>query len=392
MRLPIIQSLLDTDLYKLTQAQVVFHDFHDAHVEYEFINRNQTPFPKGFDTELKAHILNLSLTRMSADEYSYLGTLDLFRPTWLEWFKNYSFRPDEVEIKQNEVGQLSIKIRGPWYRVIFWEVPLMAIISELYFKMTGQRRCFNWTEIIVDKAKLMSDEGVKWIDFGTRRRFSLEVQDMVVCIMKNYNGFVGTSNPMLAMKYNVPVKGTMAHEFVMGMQAKCSPQLSNRMAMNHWYAFYKGKLDIVLPDTLTTDFFLKGNDSVAPFGLYDMSRFSGIRQDSGDPEEWMDNKVIPHYTMWNSKPQTVVFSDSLDPQKAIHLSKKYGNYTNVICGIGTNLSNDVGCQALNMVIKLTKVQFKGMPMIDVVKLSDAKGKYTGNSDKVIEIKKKLGIE
>src|SRR3989304_6232118 len=167
---PIITSILDTDLYKATMGQVVFHNFPKAQARYPFINRNKTPFPQDFDKYLKRHIYEMSWIGMSTQEFEWLKSLPFMRPTYAEWLCNYRFNPKEVTVEQNG-GELKITIEGPWYRTILWEVPLMALISELYFRMTGQVADINWEQRIVDKAKILADNGCFWSDFGTRRRF-----------------------------------------------------------------------------------------------------------------------------------------------------------------------------------------------------------------------------
>ena len=385
---PILTSLLDTDLYKITQGQVVFHDFPEAIVEYTFMNRGKTLFPVGFGKELENHIGLMSVCcRMTKAEYEYLSTLSYFRPNYLEWLRNYIYNPNEVTIIQSG-HDLIIKIRGPWYRVILWEVPLMAMISELYFKMLGSKKNDNWENIIFDKSHKLSRGPIphKWSDFGTRRRFSFEVQNQVVNIMKHFLGFLGTSNPLLAMNHGVRPIGTMAHEFIMGLSAKYGISSANLMAMKHWSNFYQGELGIALPDTFTTEVFLRD------FNGYYTRLFDGIRQDSGDPMDWADELVIPHYQRLGipTLGKKLIFSDGLNVDKYIELSNRYRDRFTIIGGIGTNLTNDVGVKPLNMVIKLTRADF-GRGMIDVIKLSDSKGKHTGNQNAIDLAKEELGI-
>lgn len=388
----LITSILDTDLYKLTQGQVVFYDFPEANVEYEFFNRGKNKFPEGFAKELRNQIQMMSLyCKMSHSEHQYLIGLNLFKKGYVEWLKNYEYNPDEVLIEQID-GELQIIIRGPWHRVILWEVPLMALISELYFLLTGQKPSFDWSDRIVNKAKKLSCNSAKdgiphnWIDMGTRRRFSMGVQDFVVCAMKNYPGFLGTSNPFLAKKYGVKAFGSIAHEFYMGMSAKYGVRLANIMTMKHWSEFYRGELGTVLPDTFTTDVFLRDFDGYWA-RLYDI-----IRQDSGNPHEWMDNKVVPHYAKLkiNTITKTALFSDSLNTDSYMVLSNKYRNNFKVVGGIGTHLTNDVGVTPLNIVVKLTKADF-GQGMVNVVKLSDHNGKHTGHCEAVRKVKEELNI-
>lgn len=396
---PIIKSLLDCDWYKTTMGAVVLHNFPSAQVEYQFINRGKTPFPKGFDKELKHQIellANLSLTKK---EEAWMKTISYMRPTYVEWLLGYRMNPDDVQISQ--VGtDLRLSIRGPWYKTIFWEVKLMAIISELYFRLTNQEKDKDWELRLRRKAFELSDNGCFWIDFGTRRRYSYEVQDAVVRIMKTYKGFLGTSNPHLAMKHGVVTHGTYAHESIMGMSALYGVRMANKMWMKHWSDYFGGSLGVALTDTFTTEKFLED------FSSYEARLFDGVRHDSGDPSLWADRKILPHYRNMNipTNNKRLVFSDNLmvahpgvekDEQgryNYVHLSLKYRNFAQPVGGIGTFLTNDVGSNVkpLNMVIKMTRANF-GKGWVDVVKLSDSAGKHTGRPEAVELAQRELGL-
>lgn len=390
---PIIKSVLDTDLYKINMAAVVFHNFPKAWVKYRFILRSKVQFPEGFDKELLAQISYTSNLKLTDAEYLWMTGISYHRRTFLEWFKNFEPNPLEVGVWQEKNGDITIEIEGYWYRTILWEVKLMAIISELYFKMTNQLPNDDWRLKIGTKATNLYNAGCKWIDFGTRRRYSYSTQDEVVNTMRHYSGFLGTSNPHFAMKYGVSPHGTYAHESVMGMSALYGPRLANKMWMKLWSEYYEGNVGVALTDTFTTDVFL--ND----FGSYEARLFDGVRQDSGDPFIW--GKVMcKHYDKLNisTKTKKFVFSDNLNDEKYIRIHNAFKNDCLPVGGIGTFLTNDVfseeqkfkGCRPLNMVIKLTSINF-GRGTIDVVKLSDDPGKHTGNPDAVRKIKEELGI-
>jgi nicotinate phosphoribosyltransferase len=285
-------------------------------------------------------------------------------------------------------GDLTIQIDGYWYRTIHWEVVLMAIVSELYFKMTGQVMASDAFERIDKKAKKLEDAECFWSDFGTRRRFSFEVQNEVVSRMKGHKGFLGTSNPYLAMIHDVNVIGTSAHEATMAMQAIYGVRNSNRKWLEHWYNFYRGVLGIALTDTITTDIFLKDFDSLIA-RIYD-----GVRHDSACPYVWGD-KMIKHYQSLaiDPKSKTLVFSDGLDTDKFIEISQSFKESVHrVIGGIGTHFSNDVGVKPLNIVIKLAEVSVNvSSPTIDVVKLSDTPGKHNGSPAAIVNVQYQLGI-
>lgn len=381
---PIIKSILDDDFYKLTMGAVVLHNFPNAQVEYQFINRDKTPFPKGFDVELRHQIELLARLELSQKEESWMKTIYYMRPTYAEWLRGFRMNPKEVQIEQIG-GDLKIRICGPWYKAIFWEVKLMAIISELYFRLTEQEKENEWENKIRKKAFSLSDKECYWIDFGTRRRYSYEVQDRVVAIMKTYKGFLGTSNPHLAMKYDVTANGTYAHECIMAMSALYGVRMANKMWMKHWSDYFGGALGVALTDTFTTEKFLPD------FGSYEARLFDGLRQDSGDPMEWGD-RILNHYKSLNvpTENKRLVFSDGLDDIRFRDISWRFRGRCQPIGGIGTYLTNDVGPKPLNIVIKMTKANF-GRGWIDVVKLSDSPGKHTGHRDAVELVKREMGI-
>ena len=383
---PIIKSMLDDDLYKFTQGSVAFHLFPRAKVIYEFFNRNKTPFPKGFDVALRVQLQLMAKLRLTEDEGTWLNTIPYIRPTYIEWLGGYRMNPDEVDVTLSDEGELRVRIKGYWYRTIYWEVKLMAVISELYFKMTGQVADPNWEHRIIDKSLKLADAGCHWIDFGTRRRFSAHVQDTVVRHMTNRGGgFLGTSNPHLAMKYGVKPHGTYAHESIMAMSALYGVRMANKMWMQHWSEHFNGDVGVALTDTFTTEKFL--ND----FGSYEGRLFDGVRHDSNDPYKWGIN-ILDHYKRLNilTSNKRLVFSDGLNVDTYIEIDRYFRQFAQPIGGIGTNFTNDVGVKPLNMVIKMTSANF-GNGFVNVVKLSDNPGKHTGNPDAIAQAQRELGL-
>jgi nicotinate phosphoribosyltransferase len=288
---------------------------------------------------------------------------------------------------------LKIVIEGYWFRTILWEVKLMAMISELYFEMTGTVLSPDWVKRIEDKAKALSEGGALWSDFGTRRRRAKAVQARVVQIMKEFKGFLGTSNVHLAMLNGVTPIGTSAHEAVMAMAARYGVGIANSEWYRMWRQYYGNKLSIALTDTFTTDFFLKS------WGIGEARDWDGLRQDSGCPHVWA-NKVIDWYGMLRVPltDKKLVFSDDLNVPKALGLNETYKKIAIPVFGIGTNLTNDtfndeqkaLGIKPLNMVIKLKAMDF-GDGWKGVVKLSDSPGKHTGLPEDIERIKSELGI-
>lgn len=375
---------------------VILENFPNTEVAYRFINRGGTQFPVGFADELRDQIALVGKLRLTDAEAKYLETLPFIKTKYIEWLKKLKMDKNSVKVVQKG-GDLEIDIRGIWVENIFWEVKLMAIISELYFQMTNvlpvDHDCDSWSDRIINKAEELQEHNCLWSDFGTRRRFAGYVQDEVVRAMRYYKGFLGTSNVALAMKYGVNPIGTSAHEAIMGMSGIFGAKQANRVWLKYWSDYFNGELGIALTDTFTTDVFLKDFDG------YQARLWDGLRQDSGDPNVWAE-KVLNHYKRLGipSIGKKLVFSDNLNVGKFIKLCETWGDKAIIIGGIGTNFTNDVvtaeqtakGIRPLNMVIKLTQIH-NGSSWQDVVKLSDDIGKHTGHRDTITYVKKELGI-
>lgn len=398
-----ISSILDNDLYKFTQAFAVIsnRDLCDLKVRYQFFNRNGVKFPDGFDIELKKRVQEMSTLQMTKDEKAFFERkCGDYLPHWFfDYLEGYRYDPNEVFIFM-ENGNLKVKIEGYWFHTILWEVPLMAIISELYFEMTNKAYDFNNSgnrqtrlDNNIKKANLMKMNNLKVSDFGTRRRYSYENHKEVVGDLVSYakGNLVGTSNVHFAHLYNINAHGTNAHEWYMIFAALYGYKLANKMATDAWSAVYGGKLGTVLTDTFTTDEFLKTFDTKQA-KLYD-----GVRQDSGSPFEYAD-KVVAHYKSLGIDPstKTIIFSDGLDVKIADSINV-YCNKLGIRCsfGIGTNLTNDIfqdgSVKPLNIVIKATHVFYKN-EWHNTVKLSDNLGKHTGNLEEIQLCKKILNIK
>jgi nicotinate phosphoribosyltransferase len=373
-------------------GQMVFSQFPEAVVSYEFINRGPHLFPEGFDLLLWEQIQEMAGLGLTDAEYQYLRSIPFLKPTYLDWLRKYTFDPQEIQDLRLVDGRLRFRIHGSWFRTIWWEVALMALISEMYFQ--GRKKSEHWITRIHHKADKMSKAGVNWIDFGTRRRFSSEVQEMAVQVMAKYSGFCGTSNPHLAAKYNLKPQGTCAHECFMAMQAKYGARMSNQMTLEHWTKEFNGDLAIMLPDTLTSDVFLK------TLTKRDAKLFDGVRLDSGDLIA-VGEKVLARYEALGIDPKEKILipSDGLNEDSAITFHNHFkGRVKKVVAGIGTSITNDVfsnediinGVKPLNMVIKMTDADF-GFGPVDVVKLSDTPGKHTGNLEQIQLVKRELGL-
>lgn len=386
----LIRSLLDNDLYKFTMMMAVYFLYPKQAVEYSFTNRGKTPFPTGFADLLRGQIHAMSRLRLTKREERYLRTcphLRFFRSEFIDYLRDYRLDPSEVEITEDN-GAITVTIRGPWLRTILWEVPILAIISELYYLTT--REMYKEQEFetrLRRKQNKLLAAGCKFADMGTRRRYSFLVQDKLVRSMKERCGanFIGTSNVYLAMKYDVKPIGTQAHEWIMFHQAMFGAKLANKKALEAWYLIYQGALGIALTDTFTSDVFFRD------FDLSLVTRYSGLRQDSGDPIAFGE-KAIAFYLNLGIDPMTMtlVFSDALDADKAAELQAIFGGRINIIFGIGTFFTNDVGLKALNIVIKMSRALIAGVWII-TVKLSDAPGKWNGGIEAVTKVRAELGL-
>jgi len=382
----IIKSILDDDLYKLTMMNAVIKKFPNAKVVYKFINRGKTEFPNIFLPELKKQIKMMEDLILSKSEKKFLLKKCYFLdPVYIDFLEGYRFDSSEIKINEHAKG-FNLEIEGYWYHTILWEVPLMAIISELYFitsEMIPHTKETRMNINIIKRNKFIKNK-IHYADFGSRRRFSYLSQDEFISNQlngaKNPN-FIGTSNVHFAMKHNVTPVGTHAHEWFMFHAAKYGYKMANHLAMENWTDVYRGDLGIALSDTFTTDIFLKSFDKKFA-KLYD-----GVRHDSGDPFKFTD-KIIKHYEKLGIDPKSkvIIFSDSLDVEKAIKLKEYCRNKIKCSFGIGTNFTNDVGVTPLNMVIKISFAKPEGEEWLHTIKLSDDIGKHTGNK-KEIEIAK-----
>ncbi len=369
---PVINSLLDTDLYKLTMMQAVLHNSPAAEVEYQFQCRSKDINLVPFMTEIKNEIKHLCTIKFTQNELYYLSHIYYLKADFIQFLRLFQLNESYVHMSKDEQGQLEIKIKGPWLHTILFEVPVLAIIEEIYAKhlnpgddfKEGKKRLMEKTSFINqhplrDKFKIM--------EFGTRRRFSRVWQKYVLEHLKRAHpdNLVGTSNVFYARELGLKPLGTMAHEFLQAYQA-LGPRLvdSQKVALNAWANEYRGDLGIALTDVVGIDAFLKD------FDRYFVKLFDGVRHDSGDPFEWAQ-KILDHYKKFDidAKTKTLVFSDGLDIPLAFKLLEAFHQQTNLVFGIGTNLTNDVGEKPVSIVMKM--VNCNGQP---VAKISDSPGK------------------
>jgi nicotinate phosphoribosyltransferase len=370
---PILTSLLDTDAYKLHMQQAVYHRYRNISVVAEFRCRGDELLGD-YASEIREQIQMMSQLALTNDEFTYLSGLPFFKHDYLNWLKAFRYNPEHVTVSDRN-GHLHVRIEGPWREVIMWEVPLLAVISEVVHRhrspqVTAQMAVDQLRKNLASFKEQAADidlSAFRLMDFGTRRRFSGEVQEAIVSTLKNeFPYLVGTSNYDVAHKLQLTPVGTQAHEWFQAHQ-QISPVLANsqRAALQAWLDEYPDQLGIALTDCITMDAFLRD------FGSNFANAYQGLRHDSGDPFEWGE-KAIAHYQALGINPmtKTLVFSDNLDLDKALHLYRHFHQRVNLVFGIGTRLTCNIpGVKPLNIVIKL--VQCDGKP---VAKLSDSPGK------------------
>lgn len=372
MKEPIIKSLLDTDLYKITMMQVVFHQFPSANVKYSFKCRTKDVNLALIKEELEKEIKSLCSLKFTNEELNYLRGLRYIKNDFVDFLEIFSLREKHINVTSFDNGEIEISIEGPWLYTILFEVPVLALINELFYKYEqGEHRLTIGRENLTNKIKLVKEysktKPFLFSDFGTRRRFSAKWQEEVVSTLKDElpNVFGGTSNVYLAMKYDLTPVGTMAHEYLQAFQALGGRLIdSQKNALEAWAKEYRGDLGIALTDVIGMKPFLKD------FDLYFCKLFDGVRHDSGNPIDWA-NQMLEHYNKNRIDPKTkrLIFSDGLTFEKAIEINDLFINVTNPAYGIGTNLTHDLGLTPLNVVIKM--VECNGQP---VAKLSDSPGK------------------
>lgn len=369
---PILQTLLDTDAYKLHMQQAVFHHYYDVHVAAEFRCRGDDLLGIYADA-IREQVDAMQHLALSDDEFQWLSGLPFFKADYLAWLKNFRYNPSQVQIS-NDGGKLTLRLSGPWREVIMWEVPLLAVISELVHRYrspeaTAQMALEHLETKLADFRALTADidlSAFRLMDFGTRRRFSRDVQQTIVERLQQEPWFIGTSNYDLARRLTLTPMGTQAHEWFQAHQ-QISPVLANSQiaALQAWLDEYPDQLGIALTDCITMDAFLRD------FGPEFATRYQGLRHDSGDPVQWGE-KAIAHYERLGIDPlsKTLIFSDNLDLPKAVDLYRHFASRIKLGFGIGTRLTCDIpGVKPLNIVIKL--VECNGKP---VAKLSDSPGK------------------
>lgn len=379
---PIVKSLLENDLYKFSMWQALLHSHPGALAEYEFTCRNIPEYPLSeLAEDIDQEISHLCTMYFKQDELDYLNSLEYIKEDFVNFLTIFRFQRRFIEIEKRG-GTLSIRAEGPLVHVMGFEIFVLYIVSELYFRrlhspsaiVEGRRRLAEKIDYI--RTELGNEDATApfiLFDFGLRRRYSgewhREVIETLVCELPN--NFKGTSNVLLAKEFGITPVGTMAHEYMQAFQAfGIRLRDFQSAALEAWVHEFRGNLGTALTDVITIDAFL------ADFDLYFAKLFDGLRHDSGDPYSWGE-KIIAHYTKLKIDPMTkkLVFSDSLNLPKALAIYRHFKRRTQTSFGIGTNLTNDTGHIPLNIVMKM--VSCNGQP---VAKISDTPGKTTASDE------------
>jgi nicotinate phosphoribosyltransferase len=388
----IITSLLDTDLYKFTMMQVVLHQFPGAQVEYKFKCRNPGVNLAPYAAEIREEIRSLCQLHFSDAELGYLRGMRFIKSDFVDFLGLFRLNDKYITITPQPNGELDISVQGPWLHTILFEIPVLAIVNEVYFRNTQKMpRLQDGRKRLDAKIDLLHADGLaelKIADYGTRRRFSKAWHEEVLRVLSAKLGtdparipagqFAGTSNVLFAMKLGLTPLGTMAHEYLQAAQA-IGPRLrdSQIFAFESWAREYRGDLGIALSDVYGMSAFLRD------FDMYFCKLFDGARHDSGDPFDWGE-RIIAHYAAKRVDPKTkiLIFSDGLTVPRTIELYQRFRGRCMLAFGIGTNLTNDLGDAPdhvpLQIVMKLVKCN--GQP---VAKLSDTPSKNMCEDEKYL---------
>ena len=387
----IIKSILDTDLYKFTTSYAYIKLFPYAIGTFSFKDRDETVYSDEFLNALKEEFNRLKGVGLTSDELEYMSVNCRFMPrVYWEWLSSFRFNPEIIEVYLDEERHLHIEVTDYLYKVTLYEVPILAIVSEIKNMFFNQKPLKE--EVLAKlatKVELSNSNFMPFSEFGTRRRFSFEVHDWVVDYLKKHSKYcTGTSNCYLAMKYNMRPMGTHPHEWFMFHGAQFGYKHANYMALENWVNVYDGDLGTALSDTYTSESFLTN------FSRKQAKLFDGVRCDSGDELEFVD-KLIDRTKELGIDPvtKTIIFSNALDFEKALSLYKYCHGKIRCSFGIGTNLTNDTGYQPSNIVMKLSKCKMNvNQGWRECIKLSDDMGKHMGSITEVQACMHELRIE
>lgn len=385
-----VKSILDTDLYKFTTSYAYMKLFPDAEGTFEFNDRNNIEFDEKFVTMLRNAISNLGTLRLSKIEFDYVCQEVRFIPQhYWEWLLGFHFNPNKINIYLDVENHLHIYVIDKLYKVTLYEVPILAIVSEVYNVWKGNVLKYQHLSSCTNKIKLSNQFELKFSEFGTRRRFSYHAQDLVCeCLSMYAKHCTGTSNLHFSMKYGLKPMGTHPHEWFMFHGAEFGYKKANYLALENWVNVYDGDLGIALSDTYTSDVFLRN------FSRKHAKLFDGVRHDSGDPFKFVD-KVVDRYKELGIDPttKTIIFSNALTMWSFKTINEYCKGKIRCAAGIGTHLTNDWGHEPCNIVMKLTECRMnERQPWSKTIKISDDEGKHMGPEKEVEICKHECGIQ
>ena len=383
-------SLLDNDLYKFSTSYAYMKLYPEAEGKFSFYDRNNTVFNDTFVENLKEEFIKLSELSLGLGEKQWcVKNIPYIPEVYWEWLRGFSFDFDKIIFWLDGDNHLHIEVTDKLYKVTLYEVPILAIVSELYTKKQGGIKIANCITALDNKLTIATRNNLKFSEFGTRRRASFEMQEAVIQRIIDLCGdtCIGTSNVYFALKYGMKPIGTFPHEWIMFHGAIWGYQEANYLGMRDWVRTYDGDLGIFLMDTYTSKVGLK-NMSMKFAKLFD-----GVRCDSGD-EYKIGNAVIERYKELNINPttKTIVFSNALDFKKYLDIYNYFKGRVRVSAGIGTNLTNDTEFKPANIVMKLFKCRINSnQEWRKCIKISDDLGKHLGDSKEFEIAKYQLGI-
>ena len=381
----LINSITDQDLYKFSTSYAYMKLYPEAEGTFSFHDRNNTIFDETFIESLKIKFAELSSLCFTIGEKQWcVEHIPYIPEVYWEWLQRFHFDYNKIICFLDNDKHLHIEVTDKLYKVTLYEVPVLAIVSELLTKQQGTINMSDAIDRLDKKINIANEHNLKFSEFGTRRRASFNLHNLVVQRLKEKCPIncVGTSNVYFAMKYNMTPVGTFPHEWIMFHGAIWGYQEANYLGMRDWVRTYDGNLGIFLMDTYTSKVGLR-NMSMKFAKLFD-----GVRQDSGD-EYKIGNEVIKRYKELGIDPttKTIVFSNALDFNKYLDIHNYFAGRIRISAGIGTNLTNDVGLTPANIVMKLSKCKInKNQEWRKCIKISDDLGKHLGD-DKEFEIAK-----
>ncbi|MCL2760861.1 MAG: nicotinate phosphoribosyltransferase [Desulfuromonadales bacterium] len=396
----IINHFTDNDMYTFSVCYLYLNKFPRAYGHYTFVDRNNTVYPTGFAEKVKEQLKAMESIVVTDEEISYMTKRCYYLPNWFYTFlRGYRFDADEITVSQDQSGHLHISGEGLLWKIIFWEIPILAVVSELKHMVDGDMKSYDSEqeyEKSLKKGIKLIENGLSFAEFGTRRRFSFNHHELVIKSLIETNRtcqekkgqFTGTSNLFFAMKFDLIPIGTMSHQLISFCGAIFGYKEANFLAMKYWQEAFDSDLGTFLYDTYGWNAFQEN------FSKKYAKLFDGLRIDSGNNFEAVD-RIIAKYRELNINPLTksVTFSNGLSTEEAIDIHNYCQGKINDNYGIGTFLTCDVtNVKPMNIVTKLTAVKLtEKKSWQKAVKLSDDKGKYTGDPDEVELAKRTLNI-